>query len=126
MIEDDEICAFVNRRVLEKTIEDLEVEAFINGKLALDHLIQRNRRDQLPDFILLDINMPVMSGWDFLKEYESLLPDLKKTPRIYMVSSTMYPEELKKIDACALVAGFMSKPFNAENAMQLQNVFQQI
>lgn len=125
MIEDDEICVFVNRRVLEKTIKELEVESFANGRLAIDHLVEKNKQDQLPDIILLDINMPIMSGWEFLKVYEQILPDLKKTPHIYMLSSTMYPDELKKIDACSLVSGFISKPFNTENALHLQKIFQQ-
>ena len=66
---------------------------------------------KLPRLILVDINMPVQDGWEFLRLYEPLVKDLKvRLPYIYMLSSSVIPEEINRAKAHPLVDGFMAKP----------------
>jgi len=68
---------------------------FTSGKEALDFL-QLNEALLLPDVLLLDLNMPIMNGWKFLENIEPVLPQLQKKISIYLVSSSIWEEDLKR------------------------------
>ena len=120
IIENDEICIFIHKKVLLKADNDLEIDAFEKAHDALDFFYKNHASHELlPNVILLDINMPVMSGCDFLLEFNKLEPSLSKMPVIYVLSSTLWPPELERIHAHPMVTGFISKPFKIENAKHL-------
>jgi CheY-like chemotaxis protein len=64
----------------------------------------------LPDIILLDINMPVMDGWDFLDAYSPLHSQVAKKIRIYILSSSISESDMDKANRNPLVSRFVSKP----------------
>jgi CheY-like chemotaxis protein len=69
----------------------------------------------LPDLILLDINMPVMNGWDFLDLYAALEAELPKKICIVMLSSTVDQADYDRANTYSQVSGFHSKPLTKEN-----------
>ena len=91
-----------------------QVRKALSGKFALQGVEMAK-----PDLILLDINMPVMSGWDFLNAFSEIKHKLAKVPAIYVLSSTLWPPELERISSHPMISGFISKPFKVENALQL-------
>ncbi|MEQ9593421.1 MAG: response regulator [Cyclobacteriaceae bacterium] len=120
IIENDEICVFISRKVLLNADMDLEIDAFTKAQDALGFFVENQASPALlPDVILLDINMPVMNGWDFLLEFKNIKHKLAKIPLIYVLSSTLWPPELERISSHPMIAGFISKPFRVENALQL-------
>ncbi|MEQ8301997.1 MAG: response regulator [Cyclobacteriaceae bacterium] len=120
IIENDEICVFINKKVLLKANGHLEIDAFTKAQDALAYLAENQASSsRLPDVILLDINMPVMSGWDFLNAFSEIKHKLAKVPAIYVLSSTLWPPELERISSHPMISGFISKPFKVENALQL-------
>ena len=122
IIDDDEVCTMVVEMILKSVNEYLEIAGCVDGKEAIDYLLAKKTHvTELPDIILLDINMPIMDGWEFLKSYKKILPNLKKRPIIWMLSSTMLVEELERAKSCSLLSGFISKPFSKENALELLN-----
>ncbi|PLB17916.1 MAG: Two-component response regulator [Flavobacteriaceae bacterium FS1-H7996/R] len=66
--------------------------------------------EALPDVILLDLNMPVMDGWEFLEEFISLKPKLEKKIPIYIVSSSNDPADIMKAKSISEVTDFIIKP----------------
>ena len=73
VIDDDEIFVFVLRKLLQKTRHFEEVINISNGLEAIEILVNQYERSQLlPDLIFLDLNMPVLDGWQFLDEVEKL------------------------------------------------------
>lgn len=111
LIDDDVIYQFAVKLNLNQLRLAREVITFSNGELARDFFITNSKvAELLPDVILLDINMPVMDGWDFLewfKEYKSHFP---KPISIFMVSSSIDRRDIDKAKSYAEVKDYISKP----------------
>ena len=86
-----------------------EVVTFANGYEAINHL-KKTLADhqQLPDIILLDLNMPVMDGWQFLDEFKHI--DFGKKITVYIVSSSIDPLDHEKARQYGEVSSFLVKP----------------
>jgi CheY-like chemotaxis protein len=116
LIDDDRIYQFTAKRIIELVNPAQKVLGFYNGQEAIDFFRQPGLTNHdLPDIIFLDINMPVMNGWDFLEELESIKDTFQQLPRIYILSSTVDPEDYKKATAFSLVENFISKPLSKES-----------
>lgn len=114
LVEDDPITIMVCDRIIKMTLFAEKVTSCENGKIAIDYLSAMQNKENAPKIIFLDINMPVMNGWDFLEEFEKVKAEYKLLPRIYLLSSTVDPEDYKKAKAFTLVESFISKPLNKE------------
>ncbi|AWH83658.1 response regulator [Flavobacterium album] len=88
VIDDDKIYHFLLKNLLKQNGVDAKSTFFANGQDAIDFIKQNNHVEELPDLILLDVNMPIMNGWQFLDEFIKLGPGLSKMPVIYMISSS--------------------------------------
>ena len=83
------------------------------GKEALDYLRSINEGSNLqPDLIFLDINMPGMNGWDFLKEFDLLDKKIQSSCLIVMLTSSDDPADLKRVRSWSFVSGFITKPLS--------------
>lgn len=119
VIDDDAINIFIIKKLIEKTGYLLDIISMSNGELAIEHLKKQNDQDLLlPDLIFLDINMPIMTGWQFLAEYEKL--NLEKMIPVYMLSSSIFQNDIDKAKTFPNVKDFMSKPMSNN---QLINIF---
>ncbi|RMG15909.1 MAG: response regulator [Bacteroidetes bacterium] len=99
-----------------------KLTVFHNAKTAIAYLkTHRYQLELLPDVILLDINMPVMNGWQFLEEFSQINSDFLSRIRIYMLSSSISSQDARQAQACELLSGYMSKPITLP---QLQEIFQ--
>ena len=119
LVEDDPITVMVCDRVIKMTLFAENVKSCENGKIGIDYLSAFEEGSKPPEIIFLDINMPVMNGWDFLEEFEKIKSRFNTLPRIYLLSSTVDPEDYKKAKKFSLVQEFISKPLSKE---ALQNI----
>ena len=110
LIEDDPITVLVCDRMIKMTSFADKVTTCENGQIAIELITSLEASQNLPPIIFLDINMPVMNGWDFLEEFETVKLKFKNLPRIYLLSSTVDPEDHKRAKKFPQVADFMSKP----------------
>ncbi len=116
LIEDDPITVMVCDRIIKMIGFGNHVQTKENGQEGIDYInnaIKENK--ELPDIIFLDINMPIMNGWDFLEAFEAIKQQLIKVPRILILSSTVDPEDYKKAEKFSAVEGFISKPLTQEH-----------
>lgn len=106
LIEDNEITNFISREVLKKE-GFTEVHEVLNGMEAYKFL-----EKDCPDIIFLDINMPVMDGWEFLKEKESKA--LCKNVKIFVLTSSGHPDDKIKASSYTSVVEYFEKPLTKE------------
>jgi CheY-like chemotaxis protein len=120
LIDDDMIYRYLTQKVITETHLVKRINAFSNGLDAINFLKKEHlHEEKLPDLILLDLFMPVMDGWGFLKEYVKLLPVLTKKIPIYIVSSSIDPADIQKSKAISSVTDFIIKPMTKEGFMHI-------
>jgi CheY-like chemotaxis protein len=119
LVDDDNINNFINERLIKKLAMTQQVNIVVNGEEALDFLKQKiSTPESVPDLILLDINMPVMDGFEFLKEYEKLeLPNKDKVV-ISMLTTSTNPGDMEKFNK-ARVASFINKPLTEPKLLEI-------
>ena len=112
LIDDDNIYQFTARKILESTGLAKQIQSFYNGKEAIKYLKNQDNctPENLPDVIFLDINMPVMNGWEFLEEYHTFCGDLAKPIVVYVVSSSIDTQDIKKSKEYTAVTDYIVKP----------------
>ncbi|HEY0244845.1 MAG TPA: response regulator [Mucilaginibacter sp.] len=121
LVDDDEINNFISIKLIKKAINNADIKACLNGRFAIDELtgIQKVDPAKLPDFILLDINMPIMNGWEFLDEYKRLNIDPLGKSKIYIISSSVFSNDISKARSYPLVRNFVSKPLSIEKIKEM-------
>ena len=89
-----------------------------NGSMAIEYLQELIAGNEvLPHLILIDINMPVLNGWEFLDAYEKL--GIQTEIDMYMLSSSVYENDIEKAKTYKTVKGFISKPLSIERLVEL-------
>lgn len=109
IIDDDPIFIFGTKRIMQLANFCESFMIFHNGKEAYDKLkaiILNN--EKLPDLILLDLNMPIWDGWQFLDEFIKI-PN-KRTITIYIITSSIDPADVEKAKSYDLVSNYIVKP----------------
>lgn len=119
VIDDDDINIFIIKKIVEKTGFNVNMVSKANGLLAIDHLKATMDQVDFPNLILIDINMPVLNGWEFLDTYDTL--NISKKVDMYMLSSSVYENDIEKAKTYAKVKGFISKPLSIERLIELFN-----
>ncbi|SHI60899.1 response regulator [Flavobacterium terrae] len=114
IIDDDNIFVFVLKKLLEKNENFVQVKDFKNGEDVLD-ILEKN--SEFPDIILLDINMPVVDGWQFLQKLEEL-PNKEKL-KVFVMSSSIDVADVEKSKEFTTVKNYISKPINQEKLNEL-------
>jgi CheY-like chemotaxis protein len=121
LIDDDKIYQFTARKILESTGLARNILSFYNGSEAIGFLKENATKntDQLPDVIFLDINMPIMNGWQFLEEFHKIIEFFKKHITIYVVSSSVDDCDIQKSKEFSEVTEYIVKPINRIRYQQL-------
>ncbi|WP_442588967.1 response regulator [Pedobacter sp. AW31-3R] len=118
VIDDDDINIFIIKKIVEKTGYDAQMVSKTNGQLAIDYIKELiDNQQPLPHLILIDINMPVLNGWEFLEAYEAL--SIEDSIDMYMLSSSVYENDIEKAKTYKTVKGFISKPLSIERLIEL-------
>ncbi len=120
IIDDDPIFVFGAQRIMKKTDFCKGFLIFHDGQQALDHLIpvlQGEVESAVPQVILLDINMPILDGWQFL---DALIEaDIKREVSIFIVTSSIDPRDKIKADTYNNVKNLVVKPISKEALAKL-------
>lgn len=120
LIDDDEIFVFLTKKTILKVSADVEVQVFADGQQAISHLQDiAGNNELLPDVIFLDLNMPVMDGWEFLDEYQKLDGFPLNGVPLYIVSSSISPYEMDRSAGIPVVTEFIIKPLVKEKFLEI-------
>lgn len=116
IIDDDEIYQKIASRMIDRAAVFSEAIYFTHASDALEFLEDESK---LPDVILLDINMPLMDGWQFLDEIERNNPCVLDNSRVYIVSSSIAGSDREKAKLYPKLKGFISKPISVSILQEL-------
>ena len=115
LVDDDPTTNYLNRKLLEKLDVTDHILTALNGLEALQALAAgcdaTGAGPVCPVLIFLDVNMPLMNGFDFLEAYQQLPLARQQAMVIVMLTTSMHPRDLARLETLP-VAGFLSKPLN--------------
>ena len=127
-IDDDPITLMLCKMVISKASFSNEVITAKNGEEALqyfDKLLNQssvnNEENKTPQLIFLDLNMPVMGGWEFLDSFSTTKYSEYNAIKVIVLSSTVDPEDLKKSKKYPMVFDFISKPITKKMLEDIKN-----
>jgi CheY-like chemotaxis protein len=115
IIDDDHVYQLVMKRTIEHTGLIRSVLQFYDGEEALGFFKAKHEIvGELPELILLDINMPFMNGWQFLDEFIKIEFDKAYKSTIFIVSSSSTSEDMNKAKEYSVVSGYHVKPITRD------------
>ena len=115
IIDDDPIYQILINKIISISKTECEIIRFKNGKEALDYFNLDSIKN-LPEIILLDLEMPVMDGWDFMTEVDKIFTDLTD---IYIISSSIAYEDKERAKNFSKIKGYFSKPIDSEKILEI-------
>ncbi len=114
LVDDNEIDNIINEKIIEANAFADQILVFQTGQDALDYL--RDHQDDietLPEIVFLDINMPIMDGFQFLTDFEQFSDKVREKCKIIMLSSSISPKDIDRAASSRFVKKYLNKPLNA-------------
>lgn len=125
LVDDDEGTNFYNEIIIDRAGIANHVEITLNGKEALEYISYNGENNEnitihpKPVLILLDINMPVMDGWEFLDAFQKLKDKHKGESIIVMLTTSSNKDDRKRASEILEVADFVNKPLSAKTLNEI-------
>ncbi len=124
LIDDNEVDNMINSRLIEKHGLTHHVYTFTSGKGGLEFLKNIDKMEDFPkgftpDVVFLDINMPIMNGFSFIKSLDKLSDRVVQGMRIVLLTQSDSPQDIKEAKKFDKVIDYVVKPLNAEKIKAL-------
>lgn len=123
IIDDDSMYVNLVKRIIEAKKLCQSLLVFENGKQALTYfeaILGSIDQESIPEIIFLDLNMPVMDGWEFLEKFITIKNKFGKIITLYIVSSSINPLDIKKARSINEVRDYLVKPVTID---ELESIF---
>ena len=116
VIDDEFLSVFICEQFIKRIVNEPEINICSNGKHAIDLLLEIKEQDinLLPDYIFLDIDMPVMNAWEFLEQYNNLNIDPSGKCKIYILTSSIYEDDKRKSASYTIIKDYIKKPLDID------------
>ncbi|OGX82880.1 response regulator [Hymenobacter glacialis] len=118
LIDDDALAIYLNEHLLRTEGFSTCICTFQSAQGALDTLLEKTKK--VPKVVFLDLNMPMMDGWEFLDALTPHQEALRGSCRIYILTSSLAMQDLEKSKQYDLVAGLIHKPLDARELQELK------
>jgi CheY-like chemotaxis protein len=123
VVENDRISSVITELIVKKNLFGGEVQCYADGQRAFEALTLASRSGAtLPGLIVLDLDMPLMDGWEFLDALVELA--LPQPMRVFVLTSSIYPEDQQKALGYQAVQGFFTKPLKDAGVALMQSMLE--
>lgn len=124
LVDNNEIDNLINQKMIEASDIAENILTYTGAKGALEFLknidkITALRENALPEVIFLDIDMPLMDGFQFLEEFDKLSDSIKENCSVIMLTSSMNPQDLSKAKKSSYVKKYINKPLTQDSLEKL-------
>ncbi|MBQ0733806.1 response regulator [Aquimarina celericrescens] len=123
IIDDDDMYVSLVKKIIEAKNLCQNLMVFQNGKAALNYfevILSNLDQKSIPEIIFLDLNMPVMDGWEFLDNFTRIKNKLGKAITLYVVSSSINPVDIERAKSINSVKDYLIKPVTIDD---LETIF---
>lgn len=124
LIDDNEIDNFINKKIIQKTnfaAHVIDFNSATEAEKKIDELLAAKAYKEAPEYVFLDLNMPVYSGTDFMKKCETKLLQLNPAVKVVILTSSINPNDEFITSLFSSFKAFINKPLNAESLAKLSN-----
>lgn len=116
IIDDDPIFVYGTKRLMDEINFSDTIIVYDNGQDAIDGLNEMTANgNDLPSVIFLDLNMPIMNGWEFLEDFIKIPNNNRDKVTVYIISSSVDPRDLERIKNYKVVNNYILKPLSPED-----------
>jgi CheY-like chemotaxis protein len=121
LIDDDGLVNFLNQEIIKDAYPDKNVQSFESATEAIETLkkLAYTPDSSLPQLILLDINMPVMDGWEFLDAFVQLPSNVVNDCKVVMHTSSIDPRDVEKAKTFSSVTDYITKPLTLQDLSKI-------
>ncbi|MBC8111407.1 MAG: response regulator [Verrucomicrobia bacterium] len=125
LIDDNEIDNLINQKIIEASSICKNILTHTSGRSAIEFLknvekLGSSVSEALPEIIFLDIDMPLMDGFQFLEEFEKLSHITKEYSKVIMLTSSINPQDVGKSKKYEYVKQYLNKPLTQESLKKLE------
>lgn len=122
LVDDDEIFKTAAEILISANFPEFEIVHFENGLEVYNRLIEIEKtKGKLPVLMLLDINMPVMNGWELLEEIKGHEGRIKSNVQIYISTSSIAPQDMNLSKTYDFIKGYITKPLANGDLQHIRN-----
>jgi CheY-like chemotaxis protein len=119
IVDDDLFNNTICRVAIKSALGEVTIKSFTQPEEGLAFIKQEYERTSAFTVLFLDINMPTLTGWEFLEHYDKFSERIKEQICIFIVSSSVDERDRNKAKSSQYVKGFLSKPLNRETILSI-------
>jgi len=120
IIDDDKIYKFMLTRIINDNKLAERIITFPDGEKAIQYLTDNSANNEnIPDIIFLDVNMPIIDGWQFIEQYAILKTEIEKKIDIFMLSSSVNPIDIERATKISEISSYIVKPMKLEEVKKI-------
>ena len=126
LLDDDDLARFLAEKIIKRTHLVDKIRSFSNVNDAIEFIKNNvDNPDVLPEIILIDLNMPIKDGWDFIEEFVKFKPLIDKQIALFLLTSSILPEDIVKAKKLSEVSGYIIKPLSEDKFKAILKVYEQ-
>jgi two-component SAPR family response regulator len=114
IVDDDSINNIICSMTIKRTLGEVNTKTFSVPEEGLAFIQNEYIKNLQPTILFLDINMPTLTGWEFMEQFEKFSAEIKNQITIYILSSSVDQRDKDKANANTYIKGFISKPLTRE------------
>jgi CheY-like chemotaxis protein len=122
IIDDSKLDCFIAEKIIRNTGRGEDIRSFTVAKEALDYIAHTPVTENTRTVVIVDIQMPIMNGFEFVEAFEKLPEELRNSYLVYMLSSSINENDINKVQNYPSIKQFLNKPLTGNMLSTILNL----